>query len=75
MQYYLGDYLSIDKHLHIVESIMGNTSKESAELLNGVMWGCVQTASKPKPRVYIHYSPGEYTYSEHIVNMVAELER
>lgn len=73
-QYFLGDYLNIDKHLPILEGIMGNTLSESIEQLNCVMRDCVQSDPKRKPKVYIHYSPKEHTYPEHIVDMIGELE-
>lgn len=73
-QYFIGDYLSIDKHLPILEGIMGNTLSESVDRLNRVMSDCVRDASLQKPTVYIHYSPKEHTYPEHIVDMIGELE-
>lgn len=74
-QYFLGDYLSIDKHLPILEGIMGNTSSEAIQQLNCIMRDCVQTNSQYKPQVYIHYSPKEHTYFEHIAEMLSDLER
>lgn len=74
-QYFIGDYLSIDKHIPILEGIMGNTSSESVQKLNRVMRDCVQSSFQHKPKVYIHYSPYEHTYPEHIVDMIGDLER
>ena len=74
-QYFIGDYLNIDKHLPILEGIMGNSTSESIQKLNCVMCDCVKSAASHKPKVYIHYSPKEHTYLEHIVDMIGDLER
>ena len=74
-QYFIGDYLSIDKHLPILEGIMGDTSSESIQVLNCVIRDCIQSAPKHKPQVYIHYSPKEHTYTEQIVGMIGDLVR
>lgn len=73
-QYFIGDYLNIDKHLPILNGIMGNTNSESVQKLNCIMKNCVQSAVKHKPQVYIHYSPNEHTYYEHIHAMIDDLE-
>ena len=39
------------------------------------MCDCIQSACQHKPKVYIHYSPKEHTFSEHIVDMIGDLER
>lgn len=72
-QYYIGDYLSIDRHLPILEGIMGNRSQKSIDKLNRVLSDCISSSPTNKPNVYIHYSPMEHTYSEHIVYMTKDL--
>ena len=54
---------------------MGDTSSESINQLNHVMRDCVKSAPRKKPQVYIHYSPKEHTYPQHIVYMISDLER
>lgn len=73
-QYYIGDYLNIDRHLPILEGIMGDTSTESVEKLNNVLSDCISVSQIHKPDVYIHYSPMEHTYNEHIVYMIKDLK-
>ena len=36
---------------------------------------CVASAQTRKPKVYIHYSPLEHTYPEHIDDMIADLKQ
>ena len=74
-QYFLGDYLNIDKHLPLLEGIMGSTSSEAVQRLNAVMQDCIYSDIQQKPKVYIHYSPKEHTYAEHIAHMIMDLER
>ncbi len=74
-QYFIGNYLSIDKHLPILKGIMGNTSTQSIQRLNRLMCDCIQTVSTKKPKVYIHYSPKEHTYPDHIIHMIDDLVR
>ena len=73
-QYYIGDYLTIDRHLPILEGIMGDNSQKSIDKLNTVLSNCISLSQKIKPDVYIHYSPMEHTYSEHIVYMIKDLK-
>ena len=72
-QYFLGDYLAEDKHLPILEGIMGNNDESSIKFLNEIMGQCIRSANN-KPEVFIHYSPTEHTYNEHIKAMVDELK-
>lgn len=73
-QYFIGDYLSIDRHLPIMKGIMGNAEPESVQKLNDVIKNCINSATSPKPQVFIHYSPSEHTYQEHIVDMISNLK-
>lgn len=72
-QYYLGKYLSTEKHLPILEAIMGDTSQQSIDKLDRVVKDEVEKKRGKKPVVYIHYSPKENTYKEHIRYMLADL--
>lgn len=73
-QYFIGEYLNTEKHLPILEGIMGNTTSESIQKLNRLMSDCISATAAPKPKVYIHYSPKEHTYHEHIFDMIGKLE-
>ena len=74
-QFYLGDYLNTEKHADILEGIMGNKNAETIAQLNSVMIDCIQMCGSNKPEVYIHYSPCEHTYKEHIADMLAMLKK
>ncbi len=74
-QYFVGDYLNTDKHIPIMKGIMGNTTSESIFELNDYMRNCISSNVICKPKVYIHYSPKEHTYSEHIAEMLVDLKR
>jgi len=71
-QYWLGDYLNTDKHSAILRGIMGNCDESSVKKLNELMKECIHSGDR-KLQVYIHYSPNEHTYPEHIKDMIAEL--
>jgi len=73
-QYLLADYLNIDEHIEILNSIVGEVNEESIRRLNDVMPRCISEAENDKPKVYIHYSPFEHTYSDHIAQMIAKLK-
>ena len=74
-QYFIGNYLNDDKHRLLLTGITGDASKASVDKLNCVMPECVRNNPRRKPRVYIHYSPKEHTYHEHIVDMLTDLNR
>lgn len=73
-QYHCGDYLNTQAHLPILKGIMGNTDLAAVEKLNAVFPECICSPLVRKPQVYIHYSPCEHTYPEHIVDMIADLK-
>lgn len=73
-QYYLGSYLNTDAHKCLLKAIMGNTSVESVEKLNCVLRDKISGEYAGRPDVYIHYSPQEHTYSEHIKDMITDLK-
>lgn len=75
-QFYLGDYLNTEKHLPILEGIMGETGTEAVEKLNQVVKDIIIQAKgkKKKPQIYLHYSPQEHTYSEQIIHLIHCLE-
>lgn len=72
-QYLIADYLNDDKHIEILTSIVGKVNEESIEKLNMVLPRCIREKKNKKPKVYIHYSPFEHTYKQHIAQMLNEL--
>jgi len=74
-QYYIGDYLSTEEHLNILQGICGNTSSDSIKYLNNVLPSRICSAdNKAKPAVYLHCSPQEHTYEEHVKGLLEDLE-
>lgn len=74
-QYRIGDYLNTDDHISILKGIMGNIDTESIERLNVLLYESISLAKPKKPLVYIHYSPKEHTYPEHIRDLLVDLKR
>ena len=74
-QYYIGDYLNTNEHRSILQGIMGNTDCESIDKLNMLLPESISAENIRKPLVYIHYSPNEHTYPEHIADMIIDLEK
>lgn len=74
-QYHCGDYLNIPKHLPILEGIMGTTDQSAIDKMNQVFRECICNPTAHHPEVYIHYSPKEHTYWEHIADLIADLKK
>lgn len=74
-QYHLGDYLSKPEYRPILCAVCGDTSPESVERLNRLMPDAVYHSDRKKPHVFIHYSPNEHTYREHIKDMIYDLQQ
>ena len=74
-QYYIGNYLSSEEHRPILETIMGDGTQESIDKLNGVVTDEIFCKHNKKPTVYIHYSPNEHTYQDHICDMIRDLRQ
>lgn len=72
-QYYIGNYLATEKHLPILEAIMGDTSQLSVSKLNDVVKSEIDNEHGKKPAIYLHYSPREHTYEDHIQGMMRDL--
>lgn len=74
-QYYIGNYLNTEKHKKLLYGMLGSPVEEKDIAgLNHV----VEQAAKEcreKPVVYLHYSPREHTYCEHICFLLKELEK
>jgi len=74
-QYHVGKYLSSATLSPIMDVIMGDHSQESIARLDEYIVQEIKRPHKKKPEVYIHYSPEEHTYKDHIVDMIADLRR
>lgn len=73
-QYHVGSYLSSEHSRPILKTIMGDDSQASIDKLNGYITEEMQKDHTKKPTVYIHYSPKEHTYKDHIKDMIADLK-
>ncbi len=72
-QYYIGSYLAAEKHRPILEAVMGDTSQASIDKLNALVKNEIEKDHEKKPTVYLHYSPKEHTYEDHIRDMIRDL--
>lgn len=65
-QIMLGNYLSIEKHVHILKFICGDNSTNSIQRLNDLLINEIKNSSA-SPKVYINYGSGSSYYNEHII--------
>lgn len=74
-QYYIGDYLSGDKHRPILQKIMGDTSTDSITELNTLLYKQIKKSTNSDvKRIYLLYSPSEHAYSEHVQYLIEDLK-
>lgn len=73
-QYHVGSYLSSEHLKPILKTIMGDDSQGSIDQLNNYIPLEIQKDHAKKPIVYIHYSPKEHTYRDHIKDMLSDLK-
>lgn len=73
-QYHVGNYLSSEHMKPILKTIMGDDSQESIDKLNNYIPLEIQKSNAKKPIVYVHYSPKEHTYRDHIKDMISDLK-
>ena len=71
-QYHIGDYLNVPHHLDILQGIQGNKTKDSIKELNELLPNAIQEGDK-QLKVYLHFSPCEHTYEDHIKDMISDL--
>lgn len=76
-QYRIATYLSSDQHKPILKSILGDTTEQSIARLNCAVEDeiILHADDARKPVIYLHYSPKEHTYHEHIKELIDALER
>ena len=72
-QYRIGKYLSTEKHIPILKGIMGSTDETAIKKLDDLISSCITSKKDHKPDVYIHYSPEEHTYVDHIAELLTTL--
>lgn len=72
-QYNLGNYLSIPNHKEILEYIMGDTSKESIDILNKLMKDKLTNNRENNNKIYLHYSSEEETFNSDLKFLVDDL--
>ena len=75
-QYLIGNYLNTADHKVILEKILGSITDQGIEKLNSLLGNEIRNHSgaDQKPSFYIHYSPLEHTYHEHIGKLITELQ-
>ena len=74
-QYYIGNYLNTEELRPIMRSICGDTSEDTVARLNQLMSELIkENETLDKPTVFVHYSPQEHTYPEHIKDMIVDLQ-
>lgn len=77
-QYYVGNYLNTEEHIPILEGIMGSGGgigiEKAIDILNKFLPDTVKSSEKDHLTVYVHYSPFEHTYQEHIQFMIRDLK-
>ena len=64
-------HLNTDSHQNILKGIVG----ADVELLNGIVKKEIQNYDAQKPKIYLHYSRKEHTYSEHISDLISDMEK
>ena len=73
-QYFIGNYLNTEQFKPIMQAICADDSERSVNTLNRLMPDLIkENRFADKPVVFIHYSPQEHTYPEHIKDMIADL--
>lgn len=74
-QYLVGDYLNIEKHRPILQALQGDTSADSVEELNNYLKHIIVKNSNrcPNTTIFLHYSPYEEMYEDHILKLRNDL--
>lgn len=72
-QYHVGTYLSSVNHYPIMDVIIGNHYSESINKLNCYILDEIFNHNSKKPKIFIHYSPKEHTYQDHIKDLIKDL--
>lgn len=73
-QYYLATYLIDDGNENTLKHIIGDKSPEKIAFLDQYLKNrIINSSSRVKPEIYLHYSKREHTYEEHIRDMIDDL--
>lgn len=70
-QYYIGTYLSSEDHIEILKGICGDSSQSSIDKLDQVLHEQIEITDSSKTQIYIHCSPLEHTYADHVQDLLA----
>jgi len=73
-QYYIGNYLYQNDHRPIYNYITGSNDETDIEFMNNILTNEI-TMQENKPIIHLHYSKNEHTYSEHIKDLIEDLEK
>lgn len=75
-QYRIGMYLRTAEHMPILKGIIGDVTNEKINCLNQLLENEIksQSCDENKPQIYMHYSPQEHTYHEHIAELIEKLQ-
>lgn len=74
-QYYIGDYLDTDDHRELLRGMLGASMQEAdIASLNQVVEREIEKCII-KPEIFLHYSPNEHTYAEHICFLIEQLRK
>lgn len=74
-QYHIGSYLYTDHHMPIFKKMMGETAGElERDILDRMMPDQLSKHQGSPMQVHLMYSKDEHTYSEHIKDLISDLE-
>jgi len=73
-QIMLGDYLSFDVHIDILEFICGKVNDSNLKFLNNVIFEEINKAVR-FPRLYLHFGKGGYHYDNHWLPLKDKLDQ
>lgn len=74
-QYHVGQYVNSEEHQKVFISMMGeNAGVKEQELLDHIMPELLKNKAKCKTLIHLMYSKDEHTYSDHIADLVHDLD-
>lgn len=73
-QYYVGNYLSIEQHLPILQGMLGSDySNKDVDFLNSKLSQLIVKKTNSKSIIHLLYSKNEHTYQDHITYLIDDL--
>ncbi len=75
-QYRIGTYLQTAEHMPILMGIIGNVTEKKINFLNDLLENEIvaHSCDTHNPWIYMHYSPEEHTFHEHIAELIEKLK-